>query len=56
MADVGVGGRVDSQQEVADQSEQIHVRRRAQNFLDDFDEGQADFWRDGGEMLVSMLL
>lgn len=38
MADVGVGRWVNSQQEVVDQFEQVHVRRRPEDLLDDFDE------------------
>lgn len=38
VADVCVGGGVNSQQEVVDEFEQVHVRRRPQHFLDDFDE------------------
>ena len=38
MADVGVGRRVNSQQEVVDQFEQVHVGRRPEDLLDDFDE------------------
>lgn len=56
VADVGVGRRVNGQQEVADEFEQIHVRRRSQHLLDDLDEGQAHLRRDGGQMLISMLL
>lgn len=56
MADVGVGGGVDGQQEVVDQLQQVHVRRRAQHLLDDLDEGQTDLLRDGSQMLVPVLL
>lgn len=38
MADVGVGGWVNGQQEVVDQFQQINVRGRPENLLDDFDE------------------
>lgn len=37
MADVGVGRWVNSQQEVVDQFKQVHVRRRPEHLLDDFD-------------------
>lgn len=56
MADVCVGGRVHSQQEVVDEFQQVHVRGRPEHLLDDFDEGQTDFLRDGSQMLVPMLL
>lgn len=56
MANVGVGGWMNSQQEVADELQQIHVWRRAQHFLDDFDEGQTDLLRDGCQMFVPVLL
>lgn len=56
MADVGVGRWVNSEQEVVDQFEQIHVRRRPEDFLDDFDEGQTHFLRDRCEMLIPMFL
>lgn len=38
MADVGVGGWVNSQKEVVNQFQQVHVRRRPEYLLDDFDE------------------
>lgn len=56
MADVGVGRWVNSQQEVVDQFEQVHVRRRPEYLLDDFDKRQTDVLRDGSQMLVPMLL
>lgn len=56
MADVGVCWRVNSEQEVVDQLQQIHVWRRPEHLLDDSDEGQTHFLWDGGQMLVPMLL
>lgn len=56
VADVGVGWRVDSQEEVIDQLQQIHVWRRPQHLLDDSDEGQTHFLWDGSQMLIPMLL
>lgn len=56
MADIGVGGRVNSQQEVVDQLQQIHVWRRTEHLLDNFDERQTDFLWDGSQMLIPMLL
>lgn len=56
VADVGVGGRMNGQQEVVDQLEQVQIRRGTEDFLDDFDERQTDFLWDGGQMLVPMLL
>lgn len=56
MAHVGVGGRVNGQQEVVDQLQQLQVGGRAEDLLDDLDEGEADFLRDGGQVLVPVLL
>lgn len=56
VADVGVGGWVNGQQEVVDQFQQINVRGRPENLLDDFDEWQTDLLRDGSQMLPAMLL
>lgn len=56
VAHVSVGGGVNGQQEVIDQPQQVQVRRRPQNLLDDFDKREADLLRDGGQVLVSMLL
>lgn len=56
VADVGVGWRVNGQQEVVDQLQKFHVRRRPENLLDDFDKRQADVLWDGSQMLIPMLL
>lgn len=56
VADVSVGGGVNSQQEIIDQPQQVQVRRRPQNLLDDFDKREADLLRDGGQVLIAMLL
>lgn len=56
VAHVGVGGRVNGQQEVVDQLQQLQVGGRAEDLLDDLDEGQADLLRDGGQVLVPVLL
>lgn len=56
VAHVGVGGRVNSQQEVVNQLQQLQVGGRAEDLLDDLDEGQADLLRDGGQVLVPVLL
>lgn len=56
MTDVGVGWRVNGQQEVVDQLQKFHVRRRPENLLDDFDKRQADVLWDGSQMLIPMLL
>lgn len=56
VADVGVGGWVNSKQEVVDKLQQVHVWRWAEHLLDDFDEWQTDFLRDGSQMLVPVLL
>lgn len=56
MAHVGVGGRVNGQQEVVDQLQQLQVGGRAEDLLDDLDEGQADLLRDGGQVLIPVLL
>lgn len=56
VTDVGVGWRVNGQQEVVDQLQKFHVRRRPENLLDDFDKRQADVLWDGSQMLIPMLL
>lgn len=47
---------MNGQQEVVDQPQQLHVGGRAEDLLDDLDEGQADLLRDGGQVLVPVLL
>ena len=56
VADVSVGWGVNSQQEVVDQFEQVHIWGWPEHFLDDFDEWQTDFLWDGSQMLVPVLL
>lgn len=56
VADVGVCRRVNSKQKVVDQLQQIHVWRRPEHLLDDSDERQTHILRDGGQVLVPMLL
>lgn len=56
VADVGVGGGVNSQQEAGDQLQQLHVWRGPQHLLDDSDKRQAHLLRDGRQVFVPMLL
>lgn len=47
---------MNGQQEVVDQPQQLQVGGRAEDLLDDLDEGQADLLRDGCQVLVPVLL
>lgn len=56
VAHIGVGGRVNGQQEVVDELQQLQVGRGTEHLLDDLDKRQADVLRDGGQVLVPVLL